>query len=158
MCIISSFHAWDHVEHCLVSEFFGILLWYLLFDLVAWNAILDLKYGEGHWILLGDYARDFCCIHASNHLEHCFVVSVMVQRWYPPLWWFGCAWNAMLDLNCVEDHWFCWEIIILLLRSCIRSFRALLWVILFATMISAIVMIWLCLQGHHGIRIMGKGI
>jgi len=64
----------------------------------------------------------------------------------------------MLDLNCVEDHWFCWEIIILLLRSCIRSFRALLWVILFATMISAIVMIWLCLQGHHGIRIMGKGI
>lgn len=46
----------------------------------------------------------------------------------------------------------------LLLHSCIRSFRAWLWVTVFATMISAIVMIWLCLEGHHGIGIVGKSI
>ncbi len=139
MCIILSFHAWDHSCRALLGEwvFFWLLQWYFL----PWFGCLECHSGfeiwgrkEGHWILLGDYARDFCCIHASNHLEHCFLVSVMVlQRWwYPPLWWFGCAWNAILDLNCVEDHWFCWEIICtpttFVAFSCIRSFRALLWV------------------------------
>jgi hypothetical protein len=68
----------------------------------------------------------------------------------------------MLDTNCVEDHLVLlgdyYTPIRLLLHSCIRSFRAWLWVTVFATMISAIVMIWLCLEGHREIRIVGKSI
>ncbi len=68
----------------------------------------------------------------------------------------------MLDLNCVGRPLVllgdCCTPTTFVAFSCIRSFRALLWVTVFAMMISAIVMIWLCLEGDHGIRIVGKGI
>ncbi len=66
----------------------------------------------------------------------------------------------MLDTNCVEDHLVLlgdyYTPIRLLLHSCIRSFRAWLWVTVFATMISAIVMICCAWKAIVGSELRGR--